>query len=121
MVATSSPAPSAAQLTSSTLIDRISIEDMEWLDADTCVVTWSWVDSSFVSASLVTVELEGKDPSVGYFSSYWYADGDAPESVTDRVAEAASLRAADNEPDGDADWDSRGDYEPDDDDRMEAY
>lgn len=98
-------------------IDKVTIHDVDMLDDDLCVVEWSYLHSGFVTRSLVSCEYEGKDPSVGYFSGYWYGSGDCPKAVEEAAAEAASLRAADNEPDGDADWDSRGDYEDDADDR----
>ncbi len=77
-------------------LDAISVEDISLsLHDQSALVSWSWLHSGFVHTSLVTFELEGKDPSVGIWSSYVWASGDAPQDVLDRVAEDASLAMAD--------------------------
>jgi hypothetical protein len=76
---------------------RVYIEDIEFLSDDEAIVSWEfWQDGEgpFMYA-VVQLEFEPADPSVGYWSSYWHASGDAPQGVLDEVAEAASLRAED--------------------------
>ncbi len=80
---------------------KASIDDMEWLDAETCVVVWSLLSLDERGETLqtppivavVTVEFSPADPSVGYMSAQWDAFGDAPDSILDRVAEEAADRA----------------------------
>ncbi len=71
-----------------------SIEDITWLDRETCVVTWVYAEyESIPVAAVVSVDFEGADRSVGINESYFTADGDAPSSVLDAVAEEAMDRA----------------------------
>lgn len=74
---------------------EISIDEVEHLRDNEYIVHWSWLDSSFPHTTLVPCEFEPKDPSVGYFESYFYGTGDCPNEVNEAAAEAASLRLAD--------------------------
>ncbi len=75
---------------------QISIEDVEHLGDGEYVVHWLWIESGFPTASLVSTEFEPRDPSVGYFESYYYGSGDdVPKEVEEAAAEAESLRQVD--------------------------
>ena len=98
------PPPSAATLLPSA---KPQIEDIEWLARDEAIVTWQYVDGPPI-VTKVTVEYEPADRSVGIMSGGFLADGDAPQSILDDVAESASMLASDERDD----WehDDRGTY-----------
>lgn len=75
--------------------EKVSLENTEHLGDGLYVATWSFVDGGFIHDTLVSTEFEPKDPSVGYFSSYFYADGECPQQVLDKVAEEESFRMED--------------------------
>lgn len=74
---------------------EISIEDVEHLGDGEYVVHWIWLDSNFPTTSYVSTEFEPRDPSVGYFESYYFGTGDCPKEVEEAAAEAESLRQVD--------------------------
>ncbi len=75
--------------------EPVSIENVEHLGDGLYVATWYYLDNHFRYDTLVSTELEGKDPSVGYMTSYIYAGGECPQQVLDKVAEQESFRLED--------------------------
>ncbi len=82
------PVPTAKTLLSGVPL----VEEIAWLTADEAIVTWYFDEGPHISVA-VTVEFEPRDRSVGINESYFTADGDAPDSILDRVAEEAADRA----------------------------
>ena len=91
-------------------ISRIHLDSLDWLTPTEAVASWRFAHSDFPSTSLVSVELEGADRSVGINESYFTADSNGPVELDQLVAEAASLRAADEYDEHEPEW-SREDEE----------
>lgn len=103
-------APALADELCAKHIGGVLVDDLTWLDSTTAIVEWRFAHSGFVSTSIVTVEFEGADRSVGINECYWTADGDCPNAVCEDVAESKSLDVAD---DDERDYDTEREYQDD--------
>lgn len=99
---------------------KVLVDEVTWLDRETAVVEWRFAHSGFATTSIVTVEFEGADPSVGLNGSYWYASSDGPAALDELVAEKAADRASDSYDERDCDEDGPGSWR-DDDDRFSRF
>lgn len=81
-------------------LNRADINETEWLDSTTAIVTWYYRYDELMRTCEVVCEPEGADPSVGIMSAYVTADGECPQSILDKVAEECAEKLCEGADEG---------------------